>query len=347
MSDNKDLILIDSALQDFDKISAGFALLEKNYKGVLYDTDETIGMEHAKAARAAIRDPRYRVEQIRKSAKAPLLAIGKKLDAEAARLTGALLQLEEPIQAQIKQTEERVERERLARAQAELDRRTRIESRIQDIRNLIVAVANLPAEAITPHIVSLRDVAIDESFEEFKQQAADAKTATLSRLVELREAALERDAEKARIAAERAELAKLRAEQEERQRTAAEADAAARAERDRLEALAKAERDAEHARQVAAAQAHAEEIRQQRAALEREAEDQRKAQAAEAGRLAAERAQFEAEQAEASKPKPRGRPGIKNPGREAIVEVLANQYSVDKEVVRRWLREIDWEQEAA
>lgn len=340
MSENKDLILIDSALQDFDKISAGFALLEKNYKGVLYDTDETIGMEHAKAARAAIREPRYRVEQIRKSAKAPLLAIGKKLDAEAARLTGSLLELEEPIHAQIKQTEERVERERLARAQAELERRTRIEARIQDIRNTVVTVANLPADAITQRIVMLRDVEINEGFEEFQQQAVDAKTATLSRLVELRDAATEREAEKARIAAEREELAKLRAEQADRDRLAreaqAKADADAKVERDRLEAIAKAERDAEAARQAEANRLERERIakeeadakairdieakrladeraeneriaRERQADLDAQAETQRQALAEEAGRIAADRARLEADQEAARKaaePKP-------------------------------------------
>jgi colicin import membrane protein len=71
---------------------------------------------------------------------------------------------------------------------------------------------------------------------------------------------------------------------------------------------------------------------------------------AETARLAEQQAKFATEQAaaiEASKPKGRGRQRTQNPGREAIVEVLANQYSVDKAVVRRWLKEIDWESETA
>jgi len=362
MSENKDLILIDTALQDFDKISAGFALLEKNFRGVLFDCEDPLSLAHAKAARSAIRDPRYEVERLRKGAKAPLLALGKKVDAEATRLTNALLELEEPIQAQIKEFEERQERERLAKAQAELERRTKIEDRIQAIRNSVVAVANSSPETILNALNHIRSLDIETGFDEFQIQVSDARTATLARLSELHTAAVEREAEKVRIANERAELAALRAAQEERDRQAraeqARKDADAQVERDRLAAIAQAERleneriareslrlereriaaeeveairlrGIEQAKQVEAARAHAQELRQAREALEAEAaanrareseraaaieaaaEIERKKNAEEAAALVAQRAQFEAEQAEiarqqaeANKPKP-------------------------------------------
>jgi hypothetical protein len=321
LSENKDLILIDTALQDFDKISAGFTLLEKNFKGIVFEVDTQIGMEHAKAARAKIREPRYTVERLRKGAKAPLIAIGKRLDAEAARLTNALLELENPIQEQIKYEEDRQERERLERAQKELEQKQRIESRIQAIRESVVASGFAP-DVIETRMNDIRSIDIDASFQEFQQQASDAKTAALARLAELHAAAIERVAEIERIAAERAELARLRAAQEERDREAradqARRDAEAQKERDRLAAIAQAERDAEnariaeanriereriaaeeaeakrirdieHNRQVEAARVHAEEIRRQREAIEAEAAENRRIEAeraAEAERVA-------------------------------------------------------------
>jgi hypothetical protein len=246
MDEHNEMALIGTALQNFDRVSAGLTLLEKNYKGMLYEVDTPLGLAHAKAARSAIRDPRYELERLRKKAKTPLLALGKRLDSEATRITTALRALEEPIHAQIKFEENRQEQEQLAKAAAEAARIKAIETRINEIRGTVVAVANSPAALILDHIHDLeRNIDIDASFAEFTQQASDAKDATRAKLKDLHAAAVERDKERQRIAEERAELEELRRQNAERDRIAREVQA-------RADAEAKAERDAEAARQAEA-----------------------------------------------------------------------------------------------
>lgn len=78
----------------------------------------------------AAREPRYEVERIRKAAKAPILAIGKRLDADAARITAELEKIEAPIDAQIKAEEREAKARRDAEA-AEAAERLRLEREAQ------------------------------------------------------------------------------------------------------------------------------------------------------------------------------------------------------------------------
>lgn len=323
--ENKDLILVDGALTEFNRVSAGLALLEKNYKGMLYETDTEIGLMHAKAARKAVRDPRLEVEKIRKAAKAPLLAVGRTLDAEANRITLELLALENPIDQQIKEQEQRVERERLARLEAERLRVVAITTKLNDIRGLVTIFSNQSPVAIAGAIETLTHLPIDDSFQEFRPQADDAKVATLAKLAELHTAAIDREAERERIAAERAELARRRAEDDRLARERAETDRIARERQDQLN---------------------------------REAEQQRRANADEAGRLAAERAEFErkvARSAPVSKPAPvveslstvvKAKPRLTAKPRPAageIICVIATHFGVTSDTARHWLTELQGE----
>lgn len=237
-----DIETVTTALADFDKIAAGLAALTKNYGGVLYDVQTTAGMEAAKAARATIRKPRYEIESIRKGAKAPLLAIGKRLDSEAARITVELMKLEEPIDTQIKTEEGRKEREKAERAAAELARVQGIHSRIDALRSLPVKAANRTPEQIATLIAEAEAIVIDDSYAEFIESARQAHASSVAALRGLHGMAVQQEAEQARIVAERAELVRLRAEQE----------AATRAESERLAAERAAfEREQEAAREAA------------------------------------------------------------------------------------------------
>lgn len=216
MSDNREITLIEGAIQSFDRVAAGLALLERNYKGVLYEVDTTMGMAHAKAARKAIRDPRYEVEQIRKAAKAPIIALGKQLDAKALSITNALMDLELPIDAQIKQEEERKEEEKRRIAIAEAKRVADIQARIDGMRSTVAEMAGFPSHLIDDTISELTSVEIDGSFAEFRQNAEDVKIASLARLLTMRDSALNLEREKERIRLDREELAKRRAEDDAR-----------------------------------------------------------------------------------------------------------------------------------
>jgi hypothetical protein len=333
-----ELIAVQNAVAEMNRVESGLHALREKYAGVVYEVTTTIGMDAAKAARLAIREPRYEVERVRKAAKAPILALGKKLDMEAARITAELEQIEAPIDAQIKGEEARKEAEKQARIAAEQKRVADLQERVADLRGNPMLSAASGSALIAQHIADLESVPVDASFEEFEQQARDAKDAGLKRLADLHAAALAHEAEQARLKAEREELAKLRAEQAERERIA-------QAERERLEAIAKAERDAESER------LRNERAENERIAAERRAElDAQEAQAratreAEEARMAAERAEIARQQealrkANESKPKPRKAPS----GRE-IVELVAETYQVTPRVALGWLLKIDWTQE--
>lgn len=236
-SNNTEIELISTALVNFDRVSAGLALLTKNYQGVLYEVDTTMGMAHAKAARKAIRDPRYEVERVRKGAKAPLLALGKRLDAEATRITNALLTLENPIVEQIEAEEARKEAEKQAATDAEVARIAKIQARIDEIRGLVLELVGFPPDLISESIDETAAILIDDSFAEFKQIASDAREATLSKLLKMRDAAIAQEAEADRVKAERAELKRLRAENEAKEKELRDWQELAIAESKRVEPL--------------------------------------------------------------------------------------------------------------
>jgi hypothetical protein len=326
-----DIEQISTALAEFDKVSAGLTQLKQTYGGVLFDVEMPEGLAMAKAARAVPRQIRYDVENVRKSAKAPLLSLGKKLDSEAARIISAILEIETPIDQQIKTEEARKEREKQARELAERDRVCAINTRIGELRGAVPMVERypMPAAQILEHIGDLERVQVDDSFAEFRQQAEDAKLATLSRLRQLHGDAVTREAEAA-------ELAKLRAAQKERDDAAAANKAIAQAEVDRA-ARAEAERQAESNRLARIAlEAEQAELARLMAAQNLAADEERR-------RLKTERDLFAAEQerlriAALPKPKPAR---VKKPTAAEIIAVLAAHYGVSEQTVTGWLKSLE------
>lgn len=317
------------AVAAINKVEAGLNLLRVSYEGVIFEVATTKGLDDAKAARAEIREPRYEVERIRKAAKAPLLAIGKRLDSEAARITAELEKIEGPIHAQIQIEEARKEAEKQARIDEEIRRVTLIQERIAELRGCQTLSPTSGAGLIMDHINDLERIQVDDSFAEFQQQAGDVKATALLKLWKLHVAAVEHQAEQERIKLERAELAKLRAEAEERERVA-------KALRDYEESIAQAQRNAEREEEIARARVHAEELRQAREVLD-----------AENKRLADDRAKLAAEQealriANLPKPKPR-----KAPTGAELVEVVAKHYGVTAKIALAWLLKIDWSEAKA
>jgi len=346
---NTDVDQISHALTEFDALSSGLAQLQKNYAGLLFEVDTAKGMEHAKAARAVLRKPRYEIERIRKGAKAPLLAIGRKLDSEAARITAEILKLEEPITQQIKNEETRKQREALALAEAEAKRVQAIQERITELRAVVEVCTryNCTSAEIAEHTQDIERIAVDESFEEFRQQAEEAKTSTLVKLREAHGAAITREDEQRKAAEAQSELQKLRAD-------AAARDAKERAEREERERQDRVKREAEEKAQrekLAAEQA-------ERARLQKIEQDRIDA---ENKKLAEERAKFEAEQAEARRKaeaeETRKRAEAeaerkrkeeaerlakksKFPGDKAIVDALMDHFGVPEAVINKWLSQL-------
>jgi hypothetical protein len=231
----------------FDQISAGIAEIAARHPldVIVGDIASTKGMARAVESRAAWRDPRIRVEKARKAAKAPLLDLGRTIDAFAAGIEARLRLGEEHYDRQIKAEEarkaaERAERERIDRLRIE-----RHERAIDEIRARAMLAASRPADEVAQMVAKLEQQEIDaEAWEEFADRARVARRLALDIMRAAHASAVLREAEEARRAAERAE--------QERQ-----AQALAAQQR------ALAEQQAELARQRA-------EIEQQRAAIEAE-----------------------------------------------------------------------------
>lgn len=219
MTEQTNLERVSGALVEFKNVDAGIAALREKHAGVVFDVATKTGMEAAKAARAEVRAPRLRVEQIRKEAKAPLLALGREIDAEARRITEALTAIEDPIDAQIKAEEERRERERQEAIQREAERVAEIRRRIDAIRGWPAQYAGQSTALLTQAIGQARGYVIDATFGEFQDEAARELAKAIGLLEREHAGAEQREKE-------RAELDRLRAEQAERERIEAERRAA-------------------------------------------------------------------------------------------------------------------------
>jgi hypothetical protein len=282
---------VSGAVAQFDKIAAGIAAIELAHpKDVACAVATPAGMKQAIAGRAAWREPRIAVEKARKAAKAPVLALGRSIDAFASQIEQQLLEGESNYDDQIKAEEARKEAEKEAKRAAE---QARVDGILESIRRLSLApgVANQSSAEIAALIPKTEAIVIGLRYQEFEPQAQAAKDSMLEALRGMFAAAVAREAEAARIEAERAELARLRAEQAERERIAAEQAA-------KDQAAARAAQEEEN-RKAAAARAQADkEAAERRAEADRIAAAER---AAEQARIDAERAELGRQRAEAER----------------------------------------------
>lgn len=235
----EDMDRVKNSLNEFDRVSAGLADLQERYpKDAIYPVETTKGMKDAIEHRAAYRDPRVMVEKARKMAKAPLLALGKNIDARAGWITARLEEGEKPVDQQIKAEEARKEAERQARAAAEAARVLKIQEALAEIsQNVLIACGKTSAEvrALSEQMHATlpdRDV-----FQEMHDQAKAAWASGIDKLETTLKAKLYDEAEAARIAAEQAaeeerrvqEAVRVEALRVETERVAAEQRAAAEA----------------------------------------------------------------------------------------------------------------------
>ena len=192
------------------------------------------GMVEAVAHRAAWRDPRLAVERIRKQAKAPVIALGKDIDARAAWITEQLLIGEVPMDRQIKAEEARKEAIKQERINAEFGRVSAIQEAIAEIGMVAMAAASKSSAHIAELIESHRAEELSlVVYQEMLPQAQAAQNACLVKLDLLHKAALHTESEAAKLAAERAELEALRKAAAEQK---AKDEAAAKVEQERVAA---------------------------------------------------------------------------------------------------------------
>jgi colicin import membrane protein len=283
-----------TAIARYEPLESAIAAFLDKHKNVVHDVTTTAGLAAAKHDRAECRGLRIRIEEARVAEKADALAYGRKVDAEAKRLTGIISPAEDGYDAQIKREEQRKEAERQARIESERRRVAAIRERIDSMKRRAAGALDLTAHEAEVELRGL--IAIDpskdpEAYAEYQAEAADAHAATVDFLRDLVEKKTRQEAEAADLARQRAELEQQRVAQEAR-------DRADRERREREEAAEKAEREAREAkerkeREDAEAQRR-DELRAEEARIadeRRKLNEQREAQAAEQRRIDAERAE--------------------------------------------------------
>ena len=144
-------------------------------KAQLAGVDATKDFKSAKAAAKTCQQMRATLTDAHKQQKAESLAFGRTLDAEKNRLLSLIAEIEDPIRAQIEEIETAEKRKEEERVEA-------IEVRIQDIRSYGINLDGATLAELETEQESLTAIEIDDSFEEFREQAAGAKAEAESRL---------------------------------------------------------------------------------------------------------------------------------------------------------------------
>lgn len=291
------------ALARFGDWRAGAAALVKKFAAVVFDCSTTKGMKEAEAARAEVRAPRYAAQRVATNSKTELASISRAVGAEEKEIIAALAETEAAIDSQIAAEVERKAAAKLEAARLDAERKARHEAGIARIAGLVGAALGKTAAQIQRGVEYAEDMDMS-GWEEFTAAATTAQANAVGVLRQMAAGALAAEAQAAelvrareeqrveaeRLAAEaerqRAELAESKRVADERERVAAEA----------LRVEAAAIKSAADAR----AKIVADEQRAAAAEVKRIADEQAKAaaevQAAAAAKLAADRAEFDAQQ---------------------------------------------------
>lgn len=230
---------------EYNPVDAALAELRDKYEGVIFPVETKDGMKDAKEVRSKLTKLRTGLEKLRKEIKEPALRRTQAIDAEAKLIEKAIRAIEEPIDAQIKVEEQRIEAEKAAKAAREAE----IKSKIDGIRNLPLALAGCTADDIAMERDALDAFEpVEEAFGEFTAECIEAKRECVLALCDLwtrvmaqEVAAANVEAERERLAeVERQAAAKLAAEREafEAEKAAYEAEKRAFEERKAAEAAA-------------------------------------------------------------------------------------------------------------
>lgn len=346
----------------------GIAQLTTKYKDVVYDCKDAKQMKAAKDARVEIREPRYNIEALRKAAKAPVLALGRDIQTLAADLTARVLALETPIHEQIKTEEDRVAAAKQIIVDAENARISAQQERIVNIRDNtsdLIAKGFASSMEIGAAIAEMKKHPVDDSFEEFQDDAQSAWDASLQWLDDVyaktvvAEEATAAAAEQARK--DKEAQAELERDNAARQKALDEQQEKMEAQQRKLDKQAEDQRkEAEAARLAAdAEQKRKDEERQEE--LDKQAEAQQKRDKGlataqkkiddENARITKDEADRKArkesdERAEAQRKADAEAAAEKAvyPGDDAIADALMSHFGVPEEVARKWINHIQTEQ---
>ena len=284
----------ENVLAHFSEFERSLAKFRDDYGSRVYDLSDPGQDKAARSDRLTVGKVIAALDRKHKELKEPLLSATRLVDGRRKAIKDQLLEVQDHIKMQIEAHEQR-----------EQDRIAAIHACIGNIRELADFSESPDSDTISKRLTCARAVALDDSWQEFRADAALART----EVIEALEALL---AERQKAEAEAAELARLRAEAEAKERAereeriAREAAEAAKREAEELAQREAARVEREKAEAAAAAQKALDEVAA-KAKREREAADaaamkaKREAEARVAQAAAVERERIEREQAEAAR----------------------------------------------
>jgi len=187
-----------------------------------------------------VREKRFAIEHRRKALKEPITARGKTIDREAKHLTLGLMEIEAPLVEARDEAEAIKEKEKQAKRDAEEKRRRDIKNRIEGFGEYYLNAQGQMTHQINLIMSNLSLEDIDETFEEFQEQAQEAKDKALQKLNELYNSTLAKEEEEERLVEEKKafEEEKKKEEAERKEREAKE-----KAEREERENAERIQRD--------------------------------------------------------------------------------------------------------
>lgn len=192
---------------EYSKADAAIAELRQRYSDIsAVDPDTPEGYAELKAGIKEVSSYRTALESKRKEIKAPFLEAGRVIDAEAKRITAALLDLEDPMKAKKKERDEREKRQKE-------ERLNRLRAKIQQLEQYANKAIGRSSTEIAELIEELDAIDTEQDFFDLTTEACAAKHDTLARLNEMftERLAFERtEKEREELAAE---LARLRQQQ--------------------------------------------------------------------------------------------------------------------------------------
>lgn len=197
---------IATQITEYDVVAAALAELRAKFSDVIFPVTTKEGMKDAKDVRGKLVKLRTGLEAVRKDIKEPALRRTQAIDAEAKAITAAIKEIEEPIDAQIKVEENRIEAEKAAQA-AKI---AQIQSQIDGIRGLPLALAGSSAEEVDAELIALSDFEpLAEVFGNLLNDCQMAIAETITALEELYQRVFAQEQAAAQVEVQRLALEEL------------------------------------------------------------------------------------------------------------------------------------------
>jgi len=237
---------ISTQLEVYQPYREQLAIFKKENETIHFDYEDKDGNKEARSHVYSMRQGKSAVEKARKDAKAESLEYGRKIDAEAKEIISEIEQMIDVHQSKLDEIEQR-----------EKDRILAIENRIEKMDfDVSCLTLDFNSDELKKMLKDIKEISIDDSFEEFANKASMIKDRTTRELEsaietvqrqESEQAELEqlRQEKEAREIADREEKLKAQARAEaERESKQREKDLKAKAAKDKKDAAEKAERAA-------------------------------------------------------------------------------------------------------